>query len=155
MGSEFVVRLPVMPARAAERQGEDTEGHAGKVARRRILVVDDNRDSALSLATMLKLMGNETQTTHDGLEALDVATTFRPDLILLDIGMPKPNGYDTARRIREQPWGRNIVLIALTGWGQDEDGRRSQEAGFEAHLTKPVDPAALEKLLAGLQIGMA
>jgi signal transduction histidine kinase/FixJ family two-component response regulator len=152
MGSEFVVRLPVVLSLAGERQVEPAERQAGKVARR-ILVVDDNRDSALSLAMMLKLMGNETQTTYDGLETLDVAAAFRPDLILLDIGMPKLNGYDTARRIREQPWGRNIVLIALTGWGQDEDRRRSQEAGFDAHMTKPVDPAALERLLAGLPKG--
>jgi CheY-like chemotaxis protein len=119
-------------------------------ARRRILVVDDNQDAANSLAAVLKLMGHELQTAYDGLEALHVAAAFRPDLMLLDIGMPKLNGYDTARRIREQPWGKGIVLVALTGWGQDEDKRKSEQAGFNAHLVKPVDPAALDTLLGGL-----
>jgi PAS domain S-box-containing protein len=150
MGSEFIVRLPVVLSLA----GEQAEGGAEASrpgARRRVLVVDDNRDSALSLALMLQVMGNETQTAHDGLEALDVAAAFRPDAILLDIGMPRLNGYDTAERIRRQPWGKNVVLVALTGWGQEEDRRRSQEAGFNFHVVKPVEPAALEKLLAGLQ----
>jgi DNA-binding response OmpR family regulator len=149
-GSEFVVRLPVVLSLV----GHEPSGEAEPVrttARRRILVVDDNRDSATSLAMMLKIMGNETQTAYDGLEALDVGAAFRPDVALLDIGMPKLNGYDAARRIREQPWGKNIVLVALTGWGQEEDRRRSREAGFNTHMVKPVEPAALEKLLAGLQ----
>ena len=114
--------------------------------------MDDNRDAAKSLAIMLKLMGNETQTAHDGLEPSKSAATFRPDLVLLDIGMPKFNGYDTAQRIRQEPWGKNVVLVALTGWGQEEDKRRSLEAGFNFHMVKPVDPAALEKLLSGLQV---
>ena len=112
-------------------------------------MVDDNRDSAMSLAMMLKLMGNEARTAHDGLEALDVAAAFRPDLVLLDIGMPSLNGYDTAQRLRQQPWGKNVVLVALTGWGQDVEKQRSLEAGFDFHMVKPVDPAALEKLLGG------
>ena len=99
---------------------------------------------------MLKIMGSEVRTAYDGLQAVDVAAAFRPDVILLDIGMPKLNGYEACRRIREQPWGEKAVIIALTGWGQDEDKRRSQEAGFTHHMVKPVDPAALEKLLAGL-----
>ena len=98
---------------------------------------------------LLRLMGNEVRTAHDGLEAVEVAETFRPDVVLLDIGLPELNGYEVARRIREQPWGRDVVLVALTGWGQEEDRRRSQEAGFDHHLVKPVDLAALEKLLAG------
>ena len=117
----------------------------------RILVADDNRDSADTLAMLLTIMGNEVRTANDGLQAVDVAAAFRPDMILLDIGMPKLNGYETCRRIREQPWGEKAVLVALTGWGQDEDKRRSQEAGFNHHMVKPVDHAALEKLLAGLQ----
>ena len=112
--------------------------------------MDDNGDSAISLAMMLRLMGNETRTAHDGLEALDVAAAFRPDVVLLDIGMPRLNGYDTARRIREQPWGKNMRAGRLTGWGQDEDRRRSQEAGFNLHMVKPVNPEALQSLLAGL-----
>jgi CheY-like chemotaxis protein len=89
------------------------------------------------------------------LAALDVAAAFKPDVALLDIGMPKLNGYEVARGIRQQPWGRSVVLVALTGWGQAEDRRRSREAGFNLHLVKPVSPAALEKLLAELQSGTA
>ena len=117
----------------------------------RILVVDDNRDSATALALLLKLTGNETCTAYDGLEAVNSAATFRPDVILLDIGLPKMNGYDACRRIREQPWGAQAVMVALTGWGRDQDTRRSREAGFDQHMVKPVDSAALERLLAGLK----
>jgi CheY-like chemotaxis protein len=113
-----------------------------------VLVVDDNVDAAVSTAMMLQIMGSETRTAHDGLEALEVAAEFRPDLILLDIGMPELNGYEAARRIREQPWGRVIALAAVTGWGQEDDRRRSQEAGFDYHLVKPIELAALQKLLA-------
>ena len=100
---------------------------------------------------MLQLMGNEVRTAHDGLEGVQAAEAFRPDVVLLDIGLPQLNGYEAARRIREQPWGVSIVLIAVTGWGQEEDKRRSKEAGFNFHMVKPVEPAALEKLLADLQ----
>jgi PAS domain S-box-containing protein len=144
-GSEFVVRLPLA---TAEPIAADTHSDLRRSAsQRKVLVVDDNRDAAISLAMMLKLMGNDTKTAHDGLEAIDVAAAFQPDLILLDIGMPRLNGYDTARQIRETPWGRGVLLVALTGWGQDDDRRKSKEAGFDHHLTKPVDPTRLEKLL--------
>ena len=113
--------------------------------------MDDNRDGADSLAMLLRIMGNDIRTAYDGQEAVDVAEEFRPDVVLLDIGLPKLNGYEACRRIREQPWGKDVVLIALTGWGQEEDRRRSHEAGFDHHLVKPVDPHALMKLLAGLQ----
>jgi CheY-like chemotaxis protein len=113
-----------------------------------ILVVDDNRDSANSMAMMLKMMGNETQTAYDGLEAIQMAASFQPSVILLDIGLPKMNGYEAARHIRQQPWGKGMGLIALTGWGQEDDKRRALEAGFDYHLTKPADPVALQKLLA-------
>jgi CheY-like chemotaxis protein len=93
-------------------------------------------------------MGHETHTAYDGLEAVQAAATFRPEVVLLDIGLPKMNGYDAARHIREQPWGKGIALIALTGWGQQEDKCRALEAGCDQHLTKPVEPLALEKLLA-------
>jgi PAS domain S-box-containing protein len=149
MGSEFVVRLPVVLSVVEPLGGHDQPSRPSN--RRRILVVDDNRDSATSLAMLLKLLGNETRTAHDGLEALDVAAAFRPDLIFLDIGMPRLNGYDTARRIRTQPWGRDTTLIALTGWGQEDDRRQSREAGFDSHITKPVDPDVLEKVLAAFQ----
>jgi PAS domain S-box-containing protein len=148
LGSEFVVRLPVLPevpAAAGERPAS-----RGPVARRRVLIVDDNRDAAVSLASMLNFMGNVTQTAHDGIEALDLAETFRPDLVVLDIGMPRLSGYDTARRLREKPWGREVVLVALTGWGQEEDRRRSRDAGFDSHLVKPIEPGVMERLLAGL-----
>jgi CheY-like chemotaxis protein len=123
------------------------------MGRRRILIADDNRDFALSLAVMLKLMGNVTQTAHDGLEAVEAAAAFHPDVILLDIGMPRLNGYDAARRIRSEPWGKSILMVAITGWGQDEDMRQSHEAGFDHHLVKPVEPATLEKLLANRNAG--
>ena len=100
------------------------------------------------------MMGNEVRTVHDGEQAVEEAAAFRPDVILLDIGMPRLNGYDAARRIREQRWGEGMVLVALTGWGQDEDKRRAREAGFDRHFTKPVDPVDLEKLLSGLSAGL-
>ena len=150
-GSEFVVRLP--------RATTDGVGVAAPVAggehltagsSRRILVVDDNRDSAESLVMLLRMAGNEVRTAHDGLEAVDVAAAFQPDVVLLDIGLPKLNGYDAARRIREQR-GDGVVLIAVTGWGQDDDRRRSREAGFDHHLTKPVNLGALQKLLTAVR----
>src|SRR4029077_11082322 len=113
----------------------------------RILVVDDNSDSAESMALMLKFAGHTVGVAHDGLEALETAKTFEPHAALLDLGMPKLNGYETAQRIRQQPWGNNMVLIALTGGGEEEDKRRSREAGFNAHLIKPVDHRSLEKIL--------
>lgn len=150
-GSEFVVRLPVSTKASLDRRS-DPNVPLMPSTRRRILIVDDNRDAANSLAMMLKLMGNETLTAHDGLQALDLGETFRPDVALLDIGMPRLNGYDTATRMRQQLWGREILLVALTGWGQEDDRRRSQEAGFNHHLVKPLDFAALDKLLSALHI---
>jgi PAS domain S-box-containing protein len=155
-GSEFTVRLPMIGAAGAagaatpDPIAEIAAPAQDPVARRRVLIVDDNRDAAVSLARLLDCMGNETQTAADGLEALGLAETFRPDLVMLDIGMPRLSGYDTARRIREQPWGRSMVLVALSGWGQEEDRRRSRDAGFDSHLVKPLEPDAMEKLLAGL-----
>jgi PAS domain S-box-containing protein len=150
-GSKFVVRLPL-----AQAGPQETNASASEVGRdssgRRILVVDDNRDAAASLSMMLSLLGHDTRTAHDGLEALDVAAAFRPEIVLLDIGMPKLNGYDVARRIRQEPWGANIVLVACTGWGYEEDRRRSDDAGFDQHMVKPVDPQALMKLLRELSV---
>ncbi len=147
LGSEFVVRLPLNLSVVEKRPVKNDT--VMPTSRRRVLVVDDNQDAATSLAMMLKIMGNDTRTAYDGLEAINVASQFEPDLVMLDIGMPRLNGYDAARRIREQPWGKDVVLVALTGWGQDEDRRKSQEAGFDTHLVKPIELAALEKLLAG------
>jgi CheY-like chemotaxis protein len=121
------------------------------VQRFKILVVDDNHDSALSMSMMLSIMGHDTRTAHDGETAVATAQTFLPDVVLLDIGLPKLNGYEVAQRIREQSWGAAMYLIAVTGWGQDEDRQRSSEVGLNLHMVKPVEPAALEKLLAGLR----
>lgn len=147
MGSEFIVRLPIAEGllQAPRKPAKIDKPRSGPTSR--ILVVDDNRDAADSLALVLRLMGHHVMTAHDGVEAVQAAATFRPDLALLDIGMPKMNGYDAARHIREQSWSKNMVLISLTGWGQEEDKRRAIEAGFHYHLTKPVEPDALEKLL--------
>ncbi len=150
-GSEFILRLPLVASPVRESRTDAQDPHpTPSTPRHRILVVDDHTDAANSMAMMLQMMGNEVQTAQDGLAGVAAAETFRPDLILLDIGMPRLNGYDACRRIREQPWGKKMVIVALTGWGQEEDKRRSQEAGFDSHLIKPVEPAALEKLLATL-----
>jgi len=115
----------------------------------RILIVDDNRDAAEMLAMLLQFGGHETHTAHDGVEAVEAAMRLQPDVILLDIGLPRLNGYEAARKIREQHTDKGRpLLVALTGRGQDEDRRRSEEAGFDAHLIKPVDEIALGTLLA-------
>lgn len=125
------------------------------VHRFRILVVDDNHDSALSLAMVLTMMGHETRTAHDGQTALTMAEEFHPDVVLLDIGLPKMNGYEVAQRIRENSWGAKMFLIAVTGWGQAEDRARSSEVGLNMHMVKPVEPTALQAVLANLSRGHA
>ncbi len=147
-GSEFIVRLPLVTRAIIETPSRDGAAVKGP-GHGRILVVDDNKDSADSLARLLRSKGSDIRTANDGLEALEVAEAFHPEIVLLDIGLPKLNGYDVARRIRQQPWGQKVLLIALTGWGNDEDRRLSQAAGFNFHLVKPVDLAALEELLVG------
>jgi CheY-like chemotaxis protein/two-component sensor histidine kinase len=155
-GSEFAVTLPVVeaPAVAAPEPGDNGESPCWR-ANYRILVVDDNRDAADSLAIMLKLMGHDIEKAYDGLAAVQAAAAFRPDVVLLDIGLPKMNGLEVARQVREEPWGKQMILIAVTGWGQEEDRRRALEAGFDHHLTKPVDAAVLAKLLAVLAVPAA
>jgi CheY-like chemotaxis protein len=111
-------------------------------------VVDDNQDGAASLAMLLTVMGNDTRTARNGLEGVELAEEFRPDLIVLDIGLPRLNGFDACRRIREMPWAKNTLIVAATGWGQEEDRRHSKEAGFDHQLVKPVDAAELNRLLA-------
>jgi PAS domain S-box-containing protein len=150
-GSEFVVRLPAVAAAAGIPSPNEHAKPAGKTASLRILVVDDNRDSAYSLAKLLRLMGHEARTAYDGQEGVAAAQEFQPDVTLLDIGLPGLNGYEACRRIREQPWGKTTTLIAVTGWGQADDRRSSREAGFDHHMTKPVDPDELLKLLADFQ----
>ena len=150
-GSEFVVRLPVLLQPPPGPPPKSDGPRATSLPERRILVVDDNRDSADSLAMVLRHMGHEAHTGYDGEEAVVAAEKFRPEVVLLDLGMPKLNGYDACRRIRAKPWGKGMVLIAVTGWGQEGDRRRTEVAGFNHHLVKPVDPAALMKLLAEME----
>jgi PAS domain S-box-containing protein len=146
-GSEFSVRLPVAPS-APERLASDATADPVQPAGRRVLIVDDSLDGAESLSILLQYSGHETHMAHDGIAALEAAERLRPDAVLLDIGLPRLNGYEVCKRIRQQPWGRAMTLVALTGWGQDEDRHRSREAGFDAHMVKPVDHEALATLLA-------
>ena len=161
-GSEFLIRLPLFireqvesgqplqQLSALEQSMTNAEGPAR--TQRRILVADDNNDALESLATLLQLSGHEVYTAANGAVALEAAEQHRPEVALLDIGMPKLDGYEVARRIRAQPWGQRITLVALTGWGQDSDRRRSQEAGFDSHLVKPLDLDKLTELLAALPV---
>ncbi len=153
-GSEFVIRLPLMPQQERQRNEEDNGEAPHEPARssgHRLLVVDDNRDAADSLAMLLRLQGHEVRVAHDGLAALELAKGYRPEMVFLDIGMPGMDGYEVARRLRRQPGLENVRLAALTGWGQAEDRRRTAEAGFDHHLVKPAEPNALESLLSGLR----
>ena len=148
-GSRFVVRLPL----SAQQTAPQSDASAVPVparGRNRILVADDNYDSATSLSILLNDAGYDVRTAGDGVQALETAAQFRPDIVLLDIGMPKLNGYEVARHCRRQPWGRNMLLIAVTGWGGADHRQQTTQAGFDHHLTKPVDPAALTRLLASL-----
>lgn len=145
-GTEFIIRLPVLPTEVAAKQQVETTS-PNQSSRRKILVVDDNRDSATTLAMLLKITGNDLQTAHDGQEAVTKAEQFRPEVILLDLGMPIMDGYEACRAIRLQPWGQRMKIVALTGWGQESDRRQSREAGFDAHLVKPVEHAVLVKTL--------
>lgn len=153
-GSEFTVRIP-MPSGNLEPRSEPSvvEAEPQTYPKRRILVVDDNRDAGESLAEMLQLVGNEVALAYDGLEAVERASDFRPDVILMDVGMPRLNGLDATSRIREQPWGKSVVIIALTGWGQDSDRALSNAAGCNGHLVKPASLSALQQLLGELDDG--
>lgn len=151
LGSLFTVRLPLTETRPmVENRPVGPVEPNRCVPRRRILVVDDNQDSAVSLSRMLTLSGNEVRTAYDGKQAIDSARNFQPDVILMDVGMPRLNGYEATRQIREEPWGRSAIIIALTGWGQFSDRVLSEEAGCDGHLVKPVDLAELEKLIQNL-----
>jgi PAS domain S-box-containing protein len=148
-GSEFAIRLPVL-LDVPKPLSPPAVSKPTPAGRLRILIVDDSPDGADSLAMLLEFGGHETHQAHDGLEAIEAAERLHPDVVLLDIGLPRMNGYEACRRIREQPWGRDLVLVALTGWGQEEDRNRSREAGFDAHLVKPVDHDVLLELLASV-----
>jgi PAS domain S-box-containing protein len=150
-GSTFTVRLPTLGLASQVRSGTPRDQETLATGpKRRILVVDDHRDSARSMARVLKLRGNEVRTAHDGIAAVAAAEEFRPEVILMDVGMPRLNGYEATRHIREQPWGRSVIIIALTGWGQEGDRLQSREAGCDGHLVKPVNLPDLEKLLTEL-----
>jgi PAS domain S-box-containing protein len=146
-GSEFIVHLPLPERKEARGLGAPKRDDTSTFVKRRLLIVDDLRDSADTLALMLRMMGHDVETAYDGEEAVAAAARFKPDFALLDIGMPKLNGYEAARRIRREPWGKDMFLIALTGWGQEHDRNRTQEAGFNHHIVKPADPAELSKLM--------
>ena len=150
-GSEFIIHLPIVQPEASEERALENNQQQRPGKRYQILVADDNADAVGTLAMMLELMGHEVRTAGDGQAAVELAEAFAPDLILMDIGMPNLNGYEAARRIRSQPRDKRAILVALTGWGQEEDRRRSKEAGFDFHIIKPVEPATLEKLLAELE----
>jgi len=148
-GTEFTVRIPALPA-SAEHENviaapEDVITHAPRS--RRILIVDDNVDHAESLSMLLSVDGHDVHAVHDGLEALEAAERLRPEIVLLDLGLPRLDGFDTCRRLREQPWGKSLLLVAITGWGQDVDRLKSSEAGFDHHLVKPIDSRALAGLV--------
>jgi len=148
-GSEFIVEFPVAQG-SSSRPAVDQASTAARVSPRgmRILVADDNLDSVQSLAMLLTLAGHETRTARDGAEAIRVADEFRPDVAFLDIGMPNLDGYATARELRTRPWAQRLVLFALTGWGQPEDKARARQAGFDAHVVKPLDFSSVEELIA-------
>jgi PAS domain S-box-containing protein len=150
-GSEFIVRLPLAVGRPAVQEQRRTDILCESVAGRRVLVVDDSSDAADSLKMLLQLLGADVQSSTDGVAALEALDSYRPAIVLLDIGMPGMDGYEVARRMRQRSIGQEATLIALTGWGQEEDRRKSKEAGFDHHLVKPVDLGALQALLASLQ----
>jgi signal transduction histidine kinase len=146
-GSEFVVRLPALPGEPARKEAPAEEPLQAASQPRRVLVVDDNVDAAESAAMLLRYLGHEVEVAYEGPSALGAVSAFRPEVVLLDIGLPGMSGYDVARELRERPEGKGLVLAAVTGYGQEEDRRRSREAGFDCHLTKPLAPAALAAFL--------
>jgi CheY-like chemotaxis protein len=150
-GSEFTLRIPLTAGASSPTHEFVNPEAATPRGGRRILVVDDSTDSADSLAEMLRLLGYEVRCAYDGLEAVAGADRFQPDMVLMDIGLPRLNGFDAGRRIRELEHGKNLVLVALTGWGQENDRRRSREAGFDHHLVKPVDFGTLSALLTKIE----
>jgi CheY-like chemotaxis protein len=154
-GCEFIVRLPLVADQRQSSQREETavpRVPPAQPSALRLLVVDDNHDAAISIAMLLRFQGYEVQVVHSGRDALSVLDTFMPDAVFLDIGMPGMDGLEVARRIRQEAHLRNIVLIALTGWGQEEDRRRTAEAGFDHHLVKPPKLDDVEKVLAPLKL---
>jgi CheY-like chemotaxis protein len=148
-GSEFIVRLPISAKRPEVNHHATTADRALTLTRKNVLVIDDNIDAAESLAALLRLQGHEVKVAYSGAAGLKLASETHPDMVILDIGMPAMDGYQVARQLRKQPEGNKAVLIALTGWGQEQDRNRSKEAGFDYHLTKPVDPQTLKEFFVG------
>ena len=143
-GSEFIITLPIVTPPAA---AVPLPAPTAPVARRRVVIADDNADSLDSLARLLTLLGHDVRTASDGVTCLALCRELHPDAALLDIGMPRLNGYDTARAVRSEPWGQSMLLVAITGWGQEEDIRRGRAAGFDHHLVKPIEQARLASIL--------
>src|SRR6185312_12322629 len=146
-GTEFLIHLPTItavPVKAAS--APHRHRHPEFSASCRVLIADDNHDAAVSLSMLLQAMGHDTRVVHDGIEALEEAELFRPDVVLLDIGMPRFDGYETARRLASRPWAARTQIVAVTGWGQETDRQRAKEAGFHRHLVKPVDLDALREV---------
>jgi CheY-like chemotaxis protein len=146
-GAQFILRLPIVEEAAAIAELPNVPDEIAGNAQRRVLIVDDNVDAVRVLSVVVKKLGNEVCVAYDGLEAIAAAEQFLPEVVLLDLGMPKLDGYGAARHIRQQPWGQEMTLIALTGWGQETDKQRTKAAGFDHHLVKPADPAELRRLL--------
>jgi len=149
LGSQFTVRLPALAAAsAAQAPSLASAVPIATVGKLRVLVVDDNLDAVQTLGRLVRLLGHVAHLAYDGEQAIAAASEWQPQVILMDIGMPKLNGYEAAQRIRATSWGQHMVLIAATGWGQEDDKRRTKEAGFDHHLVKPVDTNLLRELLA-------
>jgi PAS domain S-box-containing protein len=150
LGSEFEVRLPGLAEKETAERADVVRESTTLASVYRVLIVDDNRDSADSLSVMLRMRGSEVRAAYGGAAALSVAESFRPDVVLLDLSMPRVNGYDTCRAIRRQQWAKEVVIVAVTGWGQLDDRRRALESGFDYHLVKPVDADSLTRIFAEL-----
>jgi CheY-like chemotaxis protein len=150
-GSEFVVHLPLVEREPQALGVNEPVARTNMLPSRRILVADDNQDSASSLGMLLKLLGADVLVVYSGAAALEAVGVFKPDVVLLDIGMPEMDGHEVARQMRAGPGGRDLTLIALTGWGQEKDRHDSELAGFDHHLIKPADVGDLENLLVSLE----
>jgi CheY-like chemotaxis protein len=146
-GSRFIVRLPLAARGAHAGSNNRSMSNAERTTAKRVLIADDNADAAESLQMWLQMAGHDVHVALDGVGALAAIESLRPRVVLLDLAMPGLNGFDVARRVRELPWGREVVLVALTGWGQEEDRRRTADAGFDHHLTKPLAPDDVEALI--------
>ncbi|TWT67392.1 PAS domain-containing hybrid sensor histidine kinase/response regulator [Allorhodopirellula solitaria] len=146
-GCEFLVRLPLGPANPVSPAPETPTEETGSLAKCRVLIVDDNQAAADMLRIVVKTLGHDVRVACNGQEGVEIASVFRPETVLMDIGMPQLNGFEAARHIRQQPWGQQMTLVALTGWGQEDDKRKTQEAGFDHHLVKPVELVDLRRIL--------